>query len=102
MIEFRKIGYGLVLCLTAAFGLLYAARRDFYARYQDYQAGRAAISVAEGQCESLEQAVEDMRRRVIDLENNPLEMEAAARNSKGFVRPGEVVYRLEEAPTEAP
>lgn len=102
MIELRKLWYWLILCLTVVFGLLYAGRRDFYTRYRDYQAGRAAVAAAELQCQALEQAVGDMRQRVTDLENNPFAMEAATRNSKGFVRPDEVVYRLEEAPTEAP
>ena len=95
-----ELWFWLVLCLAVAFGLLYAGRRDFYTRYRDYQAGRAAVAAAELECQALEQAVGDMRQRVTDLEHKPLEMEAATRNSKGFVRPGEVVYRLGKAPTE--
>jgi len=102
MLELRKLWYWLILCLAVVFALLYAGRREFYTRYRDYQAGRAAVAAAALQCLALDQAVGDMHRRVADLENNPFAMEAATRNNKGFVRPDEVVYRLEEAPTEAP
>ena len=97
-----RLAYGLALTLAVALNAGYGICRGLVTRYQELQAGRSQIVSVERECEVLEQAVGDMRQRVTDLENKPLEMEAATRNSKGFVRPCEVVYRLEEAPTEAP
>ena len=95
-----RLAYGLALTLAVAVTAGYGICRGRVARYQELQAGRSQVVSAERECEVLEQAVETTQRRVRDLENKPFAMEAATRNSKGFVRPDEVVYRLEEAPSE--
>lgn len=97
-----RVVYGLAVTLAVALTAGYVVCRGLVARYQELQAGRSQVVSAQRECEVLEKAVESAYRRVRELENNPFAMEAASRNSKGFVRPDEVVYRLEEAPTEAP
>lgn len=54
-------------------------------------------------CESLERSndelraeTERLRREVMALADDPAELERAAREELGLIRPGEVVFRLED------
>ena len=44
----------------------------------------------------LEQAVARLRREVRALRGDPAALERAAREELGYVRPGEIVYKLDE------
>ena len=47
--------------------------------------------------EALEQRVVRLRREVKALRGDPAALERAAREELGYVKPGEIVYKLDEA-----
>ena len=46
---------------------------------------------------ALEQRVSQLRREVKALQGDPAAVERAAREELGYVKPGEIVYKLDEA-----
>ncbi len=46
---------------------------------------------------ALEQRVTQLRREVKALQGDPAAVERAAREELGYVKPGEIVYKLDEA-----
>ena len=91
----RKRLYWLVLILTVAVTVLYAERRHLVSRYLEHERAAQEVHGAYQQCEKLEGDIEVKRQLVKDLRTDPLEIEAAIRRSKGLVREGETVYRIE-------
>ncbi len=47
---------------------------------------------------ALEQRVAQLRREVRALQGDPVAVERAAREELGYVKPGERIYKLDEAP----
>jgi len=56
----------------------------------------AEVSRVERENAALEQQVARLRREVRALQGDPGALERAAREELGYVRPGEIVYKLEE------
>ncbi len=61
------------------------------ALHQERQVARLAEENA-----ALEQSVQRLRREVKALSGDPAALERAAREELGYVKPGEIVYRLDE------
>jgi len=97
-----RAAYWLALAVAVTATVAYVMQRDMLPRCEELRAGRAHLLAAERECDALERDVADTRQLVRDLENNPLALEAAARSRRGLVRPGEIVYRIDKAPAEAP
>lgn len=90
------------LALAVVFGLVaaYTQRRDFYGLHENYRDSQEHVQSLVIQRDRLVQEEETLDKRVKNLDSDPLEMEAAIRRSKGLVREGETVYRV-ELPEEA-
>jgi cell division protein FtsB len=67
-------------------GLRHALRLDGEARRLERENGDAEARVAK------------LRREVKALRGDPAALERAAREDLGYVRPGEIIYKLDEAP----
>lgn len=74
--------------------LLYAQGRDLYGLHLDYLASEDEVRMLEVELAQSLKAEEGLRRRVNHLEGDPLELEAAIRETKRLVRQGETVYRV--------
>ena len=74
--------------------LLYAERRDLYGLYLDYEESKAYAESLEEEVDSLHADRMAVEKQVEYLDSDPLEMEAAIRRGKRFVREGETVYRV--------
>lgn len=73
----------------------YARYHDLTGLYVGYQDSEREVSRLEVRLESLRAKEATLNRSVQKLDTDPLAMEAAIRRSKGFVRKGETVYRVE-------
>jgi cell division protein FtsB len=84
-----------LLLLAGLLGLLALSAwdRDGLRRHR-----RLEVQVRKVAAENLEVGVEiaRLRRQVRALQGDPAALERAAREELGFVRPGELVFRLEE------
>ena len=99
----RRVGrYVVVVALVALVTVLYANRRNLLERYLEHEAREDQISAGQQQCEELQKEIDSTRRRVENLDSDPLEIEAAIRRSKDLVRKGEKIYRIETGPDSAP
>ena len=86
--------YWLRIAAFAALLLLYAERRDLYGLYLDYEESKARAEHLEEEVDSLRADRVAVEKQVENLDNDPLEMEAAIRRGKRLVREGEIVYRV--------
>ncbi len=85
-----RIAYlGALVALLAVSALDPAGLRK--ARRQEEEARRL-----ERENTALEQTVARLRREVKALRGDPAALERAAREELGYVRPGEIVYKLDE------
>jgi cell division protein FtsB len=99
----RRVGrYVVVVALVALVTVLYANRRNLLGRYLEHEVREDQISAGQQQCEELQKEIDSTRRRVENLDSDPLEIEAAIRRSKDLVRKGEKIYRIETGPGAAP
>lgn len=90
-----------VLALGGVIALLglYVQRRDLEGLYLKYLGSRSAVERFESQIAAEKAEEERLSRSVERLErDDPVEIEAAIRENKGLVRPGEKVYRIEMEP----
>ena len=85
------IGMAVVLVGLAA----YASHHDLMGLYVGYQDSEREVNKLEVRLESLRAKEATLNSSVQKLDTDPLAMEAAIRRSKGFVRKGETVYRVE-------
>jgi len=98
----RRVGsYVLVALLVALVTVMYAERRNLFARYFEHEAREGQVDTVRQQCEELQKEIDSSRRRVENLGSDPLEIEAAIRRSKDLVREGEKIYRIETGPAGA-
>lgn len=83
--------------LIIVVGLLsvYVQRRGLFDLYHSYVDSRETVGTLESRLESTERERATLQREIEDLDNDPLEMEAAIRESKRYVREGETVFRVE-------
>ncbi|HEX9291434.1 MAG TPA: septum formation initiator family protein [Anaeromyxobacteraceae bacterium] len=88
----RRFLLGYLAAVLALLGLS-AADRDGLrkARRNESEAERLERENA-----ALEQRVARLRREVKALQGDPAALERAAREELGYVRPGELVYKLDE------
>ena len=73
----------------------YARHHDLMGLYVGYQDSEREVSELKVRLESLRVQEAALNSSVQGLDTDPLAMEAAIRRSKGFVRKGETVYRVE-------
>ncbi len=92
--------YWVTLLLAVAFAVFYLEQRDLPGRYLNQQHEIGLLNEQREGLRKLENERDRVRRRVENLNTDPLEIEAAIRSRKRLVREGEVVYRLEETPAE--
>jgi len=85
----------LALLLGGAAAYVYYANLD--GLWAAHQQSERHVQALRHELTGLEQREDGLRRRVEHLESDPVEMEAAIRQRKNLVRPGETVYRVELA-----
>jgi cell division protein FtsB len=99
---FRRIGrYLLVASLVLLLTALYTGRRNLFGRFIEHQRQQERVDAARRQTEDLRKEIDSSGRRVENLGNDPIEIEAAIRRSKDLVREGEKIYRIEVDPDKA-
>jgi cell division protein FtsB len=94
--------YVVAVLLVALVTVFYANRRNLLERYLEHGAREDQIGAEQQQCAELQKEIDSTRRRVENLDSDPLEIEAAIRRSKDLVREGETIYRIETGPGGAP
>ena len=102
MSQHRSGWYRLAL---AGFGIAlfaYAQYHDLFGLYRGYEHSEQEVRALEVRLESLKAEAEALKQSVEGLDNDPLAVESAIRSSKGFVRQGETVYRVELREDSAP
>lgn len=87
--------YWITLCALMALMAVYAQRRDILGLYETYVHSEEQAQAFDSRLSRLEGEETQLRETVEDLDTDPLEVEAAIRRSKGLVRKGETVYRIE-------
>ena len=87
--------YWLTMALFAVGLAAYTMHHDLMGLYVGYQYSQREVSNLEVRLESLKAEKTALNSSVQGLDTDPLEMEAAIRGSKGLVRTGETVYRVE-------
>ena len=95
MSENPKGWYWLALVLIAVLLVVYVQRRDFFGLFQDYRQSEEKVESMHGQLEVLQAEEAELKIRVENLNDDPLELEAAIRRSKSLVRDGETIFRVE-------
>jgi len=87
------------LALLVLLGLtaLYVSQRDLEGLYLQYRQSGQQVEVLRQKANTLKEKEARLKERVNHLESDPIEMEAAIRQRKNLVRPGETVYRVELA-----
>lgn len=88
------LGLGLVVLV----GYGYVQQREMSSRYQELQQTELEIERMKEEIKSLEEKVSAARLKVESLVNDPTEIEATIRQERQLTRPGEQVFRIEEAP----
>jgi cell division protein FtsB len=68
---------------------------------QSYLDGRARVEALDAKAEALDAENARLEQRVVDLQD-PAKIELTARESQGFIRPGEVPYALVPPEVERP
>lgn len=86
--------YWLMLAVIAAASAVYVDKRGLVDLYENYQQSAHEVQVLQNDLERLRAEESGLRRRVEGLENDPVEMEAAIRQRKNLVRPGEIIFRV--------
>jgi cell division protein FtsB len=87
--------YWIVLLIVCGLVALYAERRNLAGKYAQWQASEDTVQAHRQRLEKLVKERDRLREKVVDLNNDPVELEAAIRRSKKLVREGETIYRIE-------
>lgn len=90
----RTRWYWAALTLLALAAAAYAQKRDIYALRLDYRASEDEVRMLERELETSSESEAELKQRVSQLHDDPLEMEAAIRDTKRLVRDGETIYRV--------
>ncbi len=91
---------GLILFALAL--VAYARQHDIAQLYTGYRYSEQEVDQLEERLQSLQEEEQKLQQNVEDLDNDPLAVEAEIRRSKGLVREGETVYRVELPSVPAP
>jgi len=94
------VRYWLVLLLAIGLAGAYGMKNHLAERYQAHLERERQIAEFRAQIGIMRGRAEASRSRVQQLDVNPVEKEAAVRRIKGWTRPGEIVYRVEEVPAK--
>ncbi len=93
ILDRRRFTVGYVIAMLVLLGLSTLDRNGLRkARRNEAEAERLERENA-----ALEQRVARLRREVRALQGDPAALERAAREELGYVKPGEIVYKLDEA-----
>jgi len=95
-------GYILVFLLVTGLTVAYVIHRDLAGQYNFYQRNEEDVRTMREQLQTLDAEEQRLQERVEGLTSDPIEVEADIRRSKGLVRPGEHVIRIEPGNVEAP
>jgi cell division protein FtsB len=90
--------YLIVLGVVIGLTLVYAERRNLLGRYTQDRQMEQQVRAADQTRDALRNEIDVTRQHVKDLRDDPAEIEAAVRHSKGLVRKDEKIYRIEKAP----
>ena len=71
----------------------YVVRLDHM--YTEYRQSANEVQALREQSETLSEEADRLDRRVKDMKHDPIEMEAAIRQRRNLVRPGETIYKVE-------
>ncbi len=93
------IKYCMILLVLSGLALAYGWKNHLLDRYQAHLERERQIAEFRNQIGIMHDRAEASRNRVKQLDVNPVEKEAAVRRIKGWTRPGETVYRVEETPS---
>jgi len=94
--------YWAALALFAVGSVAYAHRHDLVGLYSEYRYSQQEVRRLETRLDDLRKEESALERRVEDLDTDPLAVETEIRRSKGFVREGEKVFRVELPEAAAP
>lgn len=92
LLDRRRVTLGVLAVLLALFAASVAHPDGLRKALRNEEEGRRL----ERENSELEQAVARLRREVRALRGDPTAIERAAREDLGYVRPGEIIYKLEE------
>ena len=94
MAEQKRGWFWFALVLMAILVISYLQRRDFPGLHQSYLDSEIEIGRLRVQLESLRDQEQRLGKQVMNLDSDPLELEAAIRKGKNLVREGETIYRV--------
>lgn len=94
--------YWAALAVLAVALVAYARQHDLPQLYAGYRYSEQEVQQLEERLQALRIEEAKLQQNVEDLDNDPLAVEAEIRRSKGLVREGETVYRVELPPVPAP
>ncbi len=94
--------YWAAVALFAVGMIAFARRNDLLGLYSDYRYSQDVVKQLEARRDDLGKEESALRQRVEDLDRDPLAVETEVRRSKGLVREGEKIYRVELPAATAP
>jgi cell division protein FtsB len=80
----------------------YVVHRDLAGQYNFYKENEEYVRTMREQLSILTAEEQRLQQRVEGLTSDPVEVEADIRRSKGLVRPGERIVRIETVDAETP
>ncbi len=98
----RSGWYWAALALFAIGLVAYARRHDLVGLYSEYRYSQTEVRQLEARLDDLRKEEMALERRVEDLDTDPLAVESEIRRSKGYVREGEKIFRVELPAGTAP
>src|SRR5512140_1111451 len=92
LLDRRRAAYGYACAVLVLLGLSLADPNGLRKAVRN----EAEVRRLERENASLETRVTQLRREVKALQGDPTALERAAREDLGYVKPGEIVYKLDE------
>lgn len=92
----------MVFLVATGLTVGYVIHRDLAGQYTFYQENEEYVRAMREQQRALTAEEQRLTQRVEGLTSDPVEVEADIRRSKGLVRPGERILRIEPVNAEAP
>lgn len=97
-----RLGYWAAVAACALLMVGIARYHGLTDLFKEYRYSENEVRVLESRLESLQDDAAHLERNVEGLHDDPLAMEAEIRRSKGFVRDGERIYRIQRPADSAP
>lgn len=91
----RRIVYILILAASVVLAVGYVERRQLQERYTAFLQQEREIEAAKRQIAEMERDLTEEEVKARNLENDPVEVEAAIRRIRRGVRDGETLFRVE-------